>query len=286
MDKNFDNILRLFGLPNASEITKLNKGHSNRTYDVKCGGGRYILQSLNKNIFEFPQRIMNNISSIERAFEKYPESDIEIPHYIYVGGMNYAEYNDELWRIYEYIESRVDDSKNFFEQGFAVGAFLRIVNSADIRFEDCMPRLHEFNIHGLPKRNIHGDTKSDNIIFGKKPTIIDFDTTMVNHVCVDYGDMIRSITTDSFDLQTVREATEGFADGIGGLLTADEIKSLYTGIVLIIAELKERYHEGVRNFPNKTPEQCLERENQLILQLDEFYKHENEIVNIINLCFS
>lgn len=285
MNETFDNILRLFGLPNASEITRLNKGHSNCTYDVKCGGGRYILQSLNKNIFEFPQRIMNNISSIERAFEKYPESGIEIPHYIYVDGRNYTEYNNEVWRIYEYIENRGDDSKNFFEQGFAVGAFLRIVNSADIRFEDCMPRLHDFNIPDLPKRNIHGDTKSDNIIFGKKPTIIDFDTTMINHVCVDYGDMIRSITTNSVDLQSVREATEGFANGIGGLLTANEINSLYMGIVLIIAELKERYHEGVKNFPNNSPEQCFKREQNLILQLDEFHRRKDEVINIINKCF-
>lgn len=285
MDKKFNNILNVFGLPDSSEITELKKGHSNRTYNVKSGGKRYILQSLNKDIFRFPQKIMNNISSIEMAFEKNPGSGIGIPRYIYVGEMNYIEYNNEIWRIYEYIENRGDDSKNLFEQGFAVGTFLRIVNSADIRFEDCMPRLHNFNIPNIPKRNIHGDTKYDNIIFSEKPTIIDFDTTMVNYACVDYGDMIRSITTDSFDLQRIREATAGFAKGVGGLLTADEIKSLYKGIVLIIAELKERYHEGVRNFPNKTPEQCLEREEKLILQLDEFYKHENEIVNIINLCF-
>lgn len=282
---NFDNILNLFGLPKALEITELKKGHSNHTYDVKGSGGRYILQSLNKNIFEFPQRIMNNISSIERAFEKYPESGIEIPHYIYINGRNYTEYNNEVWRIYEYIEDCADGTKNFFEQGLTIGTFLRIVNSADIRFEDCMPQLHNFNIDGLPKRNIHGDTKSDNIIFGKKTAIIDFDTTMVNHVCVDYGDMIRSITTDSFDLKRIYEATKGFANGVNGLLTYDEIKSLYLGIVLIIKELAKRYHEGVKNFPNKTPEQCLEREKKLILQLDEFYRHENEIISIINNCF-
>ncbi len=285
MNENFNNILRLFGLPNASEITKLNKGHSNRTYDVKCGDRRYILQSLNKDIFEFPQRIMNNISSIERAFEKYPESGIEIPHYIYVGGRNYIEYNNEIWRIYEYIENRTDNRKNFFEQGFAVGAFLRIVNTADVQFEDCMPRLHEFNIPSLPKRNIHGDTKSDNIIFGKKPTIIDFDTTMVNHVCVDYGDMIRSITTNSFDLQAVREATEGFANGVGGLLTDDEINSLHRGIALIISELIGRYHEGNKNFPNKTPEQCMARENELKVQINKFFKHQLAIKELIKKCF-
>ena len=147
-----------------------------------------------------------------------------------------------------------------------------------------LKRLHNFELD-LPLRNIHGDTKADNIIFGEKTAIIDFDTAMRGYVCTDYGDMIRSVTTGNPDLQAVSDVTRGFADGIGGIITDSEKNTLYSGIVLIIAELARRYHGGNRNFPNKTPEQCLEREKQLMNQLEWISGHKSNIINIINKCF-
>ena len=223
---------------------------------------------------------MNNISLIERAFQS--EKSIIVPHYLSCSGRNYAEYNGEIWRMYGYIENTSCIPYNF-DYGFAVGRFLRVVNSYGFEFENPI-NLHDFRLN-LPLRNIHGDTKSDNIIFGKKTAIIDLDNAMRSYICADYGDMIRSVTTESFDLQAIYDTTKGFAKGIGDLLTAKEISTLYSGIVLIITELKDRYHSGIKNFPNKTSEQCLEREKSLILQLDEFYSHEDEIKNIINRCF-
>ena len=288
MNKNFNDILTLFELPQPEKVTELKKGHSNRTYEVEIENSRYILQSLNGTIFKFPDRITRNIQVIESTFEKFPDCGIGIPEYLTSGGKTHVEFNGEIWRIYKYIESSGSCVDKNFQHGFAIGTFLRVVNSSDVEFENCMPELHDFNIPGLPKRNIHGDTKADNVIFGTRPTVIDLDTTMRDHVFVDYGDMIRSLTTKGFDIEVIGEATAGFAKGLDGMLTAEEVKSLELGADLIISELMERYYQGyqgMNNFPNKTPEQCLERSREHVLQLKEFHDHKKEVADIIEKSF-
>lgn len=279
---NLRKIAESFGLADIGEVSELRSGHINRTYCIACSSGRYILQSLNREIFAEPEIIMRNISRIEEAFRS--EEIIDIPHYLSCGGRNYAELEGEIWRIYRYIEEYPQPGNRNHAHGYAVGRFLKIINSCGAEFETPI-NLHKFELD-LPLRNIHGDTKADNIIFGRKTTVIDFDTAMRGYICADYGDMIRSATTKYVDMQTVREITEGFAEGLGGLLTASEVDSLYLGIVLIIQELAGRYRVGNKNFPNKTAEECLIREKELAVQLEKFHEHRDDIMKMIKTCFS
>lgn len=272
----------LFGLSQSDKISELSTGHINKTYLCECDSGKYILQLLNRDIFRNPEIVMKNISAVESAFEKYPDEMVFVPHYLSCEGKNYIEHSGEIWRIYEYTEGNSGYSP--YRHGFAVGRFLKIVNSCEISLETVL-NLHNFGNMGLPLRNIHGDTKADNIIFDERLTVIDLDTAMPGYICADYGDMIRSVTAGEFSLSVVYDATKGFAEGLDGLLTAEEIDSLYSGIVRIIGELAERYSDGQKNFPNKTAEQCLVRERELKAQLEAVEGCEKEIKGIINKCF-
>ncbi len=274
-------ITEKFGLADILSASKVRLGHINRTYCIRCSSGSYILQSLNRTIFADPEIIMGNISLIEQAFRD--EEIIAIPRYLSCGGRNYAELDGEIWRMYRYIEECPRTEGRNRAHGYAVGRFMRLVNSCGVEFKTPVD-LHGFELD-LPLRNIHGDTKADNIIFGRKTTVIDFDTAMRGYACADYGDMIRSLTTKRFDIQIVRDVTEGFAEGLEGLLTQPETDSLYSGIVLIIQELAGRYHGGNKNFPNKTDDECLARENELNVQLNKIEEHERAIKDIINGCF-
>ena len=275
-------ILKMYGLTGKISVSLLSSGHINKTYLCECDNRKYILQSLNRDIFRSPEIIMRNISAVESAFEKYSDEMVFVPHYLSCEGRNYIEHNGEIWRIYEYTDGNSGYSP--YRHGFAVGRFLKIVNSAGIRLKNTL-NLHDFGNMKLPMRNIHGDTKADNIIFGERLTVIDLDTVMSGYICADYGDMIRSVTAEKFSLSAVSEATKGFAKGLDGLLTTEEIDSLYSGIVLIISELAERYSGGQKNFPNKTAEQCLARERELKSQLEAVESCGNEIREIINKCF-
>lgn len=277
----FTDITEKFGVTDIISVNEMKTGHTNRTYLIECEAGKYILQSLNRDIFKNPEIVMNNISIIEQAFAD--EKNIAIPYYLSCNDRNYMEQDGEIWRICQYIKENPNTKNKDYSYGYAVGRFLYIVNSGEFEFTTPI-NLHDFKAN-LPLRNIHGDTKLDNIIFGDKTAIIDFDTAMRGYICADYGDMIRSVTTKSFNLSTIYEVTHGFANGIGKILTDNEIKTLYFGIILIINELLYRYQGGNRNFPNKTPEQCIEREKQLTIQLDRINRHEDDIINIINECF-
>ena len=275
-------IAERFGLTDIASIEELKSGHINKTYLVTNGGCKYILQTLNRAIFPEPDIVMKNILLIGKAFEN--EHEIAVPCCLSGDFGNFTEYNGEIWRAYKYIENCGEYSH--YVHGYAAGRFINVVNSADIEFGNPLAELHDFYLPDVPKRNIHGDTKADNIIFGEKPAMIDLDTAMRGYICADYGDMIRSVTTKNFDLTEIREVTRGFADGVGEILTDIEKKSLYNGIILIIAELQDRYSAGVKNFPNKTEEQCLERAESLALQLGEIRRHEEEIIKIINEYFA
>lgn len=276
---NFLEITQKFGISDVFSVDELKSGHINKTYLINK---KYVLQSVNRDIFKNPEIIMNNISLIEKAFAN--EKTIAVPHYLSCCGKNYTEQDGEIWRICGYINENPNAENKNYSYGYAVGRFLRVVNTSGFEFENTI-NLHNFGLN-LPIRNIHGDTKTDNIIFGEKITIIDFDTAMCGYICTDYGDMIRSATTDSVNLQTIKEVTQGFSKGIDGLLTNSEIKNLCSGIIVVTTELFERYLNGKKNFPNKTHEECIERANQLNIQLNEFYKYKNEIMGIVEECFS
>ncbi|MDE6775231.1 MAG: phosphotransferase [Ruminococcus sp.] len=281
-------ITELFGVYGVVSIEKLKDGHINETYIVECKTERYILQSINRNVFEKPETIMRNISFIEDVFVS--EHRVVVPRFMKCSGRNYARYDGKIWRFYEYIGSWDNYPNKEYIHGFAVGTFMRVVNSGDFKFRNTISGFHDFG-DGMeifkslmPMRNIHGDTKASNIIYSERPAVIDLDTAMYSFAMVDYGDMIRSITAGGVDLNAVRRATKGFADGLEGMLTGAEVNSLYYGIILVIRELFRRY-SNEHGFPNMTSEQCSKRAEQLIVQLGYIRKNENAIVKIINECF-
>lgn len=282
MDTVIKRIASLFGVGDIVSITKLKKGNINRTFLLEnSSGSRYILQSLNREIFKCPEIIAENTDMIARAFSENPDCGVRVPDFLKSGTKGYIEKNGEIWRMYGYIEPAGEYS--CYTHGFAVGRFLRVINSDDFKLQIPM-KLHDFDL-SLPVRNIHGDTKADNIIFGETPAVIDLDTASRGYAFVDFGDMLRSVTSDGFDMEKIHEAVSGFAEGVGDLLTNHEINNLAAGTLLVIIELSRRYCDGNKNFPNKSPEQCRERQRQLVHQLEDFHSHETEISSMIQTIF-
>ena len=136
----------------------------------------------------------------------------------------------------------------------------------------------------VPKRNIHGDAKADNIIIGKPCTVIDLDTAMNGYAALDYGDMVRS--SDTGDTEAL---TRGFAEGLDWMLTDREVQSLYYGVLWCTGELAARYLTDVyadnRYFSGKSREQCRERAESLMIQLRDFVSMKPYFERIIKNAF-
>lgn len=286
------------------KISPVNTGHINRTYLVEDRTGKYILQSLNRNVFKNPHAVMDNIKKIEQVFDNSGQNRIKVPHYLTAGDSSFIELNGEIWRVYEYAEHSGFPENRDYLTGYAFGRFINLLNRENIVLENTIDNFHDFDRYynrlpadimkrfdglrgkleifsDIPVRNVHNDAKTDNIIFGDGITIIDLDTSMKGFVAVDYGDMIRSGGN-------IENITKGFSDGLDGILTGAEINSLYYGILYVTAELAVRYIidsiAEERYFITKTPGQCRKRAEDLTAQL-EYFENNSGIENIISKAF-
>jgi aminoglycoside phosphotransferase (APT) family kinase protein len=140
-------------------------------------------------------------------------------------------------------------------------------------------RLVGLNREGrLPLRVTHNDCKLNNVMIddvtGEGICVIDLDTVMPGLSLYDFGDMVRTATSpapeDERDLSKVRmqmpmfEAlVEGFLEGAGAILTAEEIEQLPFAGKLIALETGMRfltdYLDGDIYFKTARPDHNLDR---------------------------
>lgn len=311
-------IASLFGVSDVSEISELKGGHINRTYLVTAASGRYVLQSLNREVFAYPETVMRNISAVGEAFSRLENSPVTVPRYLLARGTNFLEVGGEIWRMYGYAAAEKTEKSGEYLTGLSFGTFIKVVNGENVRLGTAIDGFHSFSRYfeklsriapekaelfkgirerldgifteKLPMRNVHNDAKADNVIIGRQCTVIDLDTAMPGYAALDYGDMIRSVCKGTApDMTAVGEITRGFAEGLDGLLTGEEIASLYYGILCAAGELSMRYYiDGVgRNgyFKGKTPGECIYRGDELYAQLCMFTDYEAEICRIIAEAF-
>lgn len=307
------NIPLLFGIVGDVTVSELGAGHINRTFLVERGGERYILQSLNTGVFRRPEAVMSNIALVERAVSA--QSDVAVPRYLTAGDRSFVAADGEVWRMYCYTEKTGTDIEPF-RIGYSYGAFIRALNGPEIAAASAIDGFHDFERYylrleeicpdipsqlkdlrgrlkgcfsGVPKRIIHGDAKPDNVITGEPSTVIDLDTVMKGYAALDYGDMVRSVAGRE-NIELAEAITQGFAAGLKGMLTEAEVGTLYCGVLWATGELAVRYltdfYSRERYFRGKTRQQCLERSEQLLAQLETFTAAEKELAEIINKAFA
>ena len=320
-----ESLAAVFGIK-ADTVTELNTGHINRTCLITSDSGRYILQSLNPAVFTPPGTVERNLSEVIRCMSS--AGDISVPEYLSApeGGL-FLRSDGAAWRMYRYADGGVSAKETLFCAGYSCGAFMRTLGSGKPELTSAIDGFHDISHHfrqltdafgetetsaehrellsflteqyervcsvfsGLPLRPIHGDAKGDNFVLTGVPedgTAIDLDNVMYSYAAVDYGDLIRSLA-GAGDISAAEQLTEGFAAGLDGALSPEEISSLYDGVIYVTAELAIRYltdHlRGAVFFRSKTPEQCLERTRQLCVQLRAFEACENKFRSMTERCF-
>lgn len=306
-------------------LSKIGNGHINSTWLAEFKSDKIIIQSLNNNVFKDFQAVANNIEIISAIFNKLPYSDVTIPFFFSTSDGKKSLIDDNLmYRVYSYSENS-SPKNSIFLTGYAYGKFIRIITDNKPKKQSFIPTISNFHSfphyfrkltmlekesalkkldkgiiarisslldtlisvfdNDLTKRIIHNDAKADNVILGSPLTVIDLDTVMEGYVAIDYGDTIRSLTAKNFSLDTIREVTKGYAHGLDGLLSNDEIISLFYGILYVTGELAVRYlSDYIGNsgyFSDKTPSMCLSRANELFSQLNIFTMHQDDITSII-----
>jgi len=108
----------------------------------------------------------------------------------------------------------------------------------------------------LPIRTVHNDTKLNNLLFDRQTQqplcVIDWDTAMPGLVAHDFGDMVRTMATDTAEDETelsrmrilperLAAIERGYLAATRDWLTPDEIDTLNLGIRTILFEQAVRF---------------------------------------------
>ena len=236
MDNSIDQILSQFFIDPISEIRRIESGHINDTYLV-TGDMSYICQKLKAGLFEGRSGILEeNYRKLCLAYKTVHEDipDWNIPEWLFCkdGGYFYRDEDENLWRVYRYIDGEVKTRIEGESEAFCVGeglarlhlilsAFPHLPALAIPHYRDLswyyaqyktldgkdaernrvldhliMENVDDFLNLKLPAdHGIHGDAKLSNAIFSKEGRIISFidmDTLMPGNILDDLADCIRS----------------------------------------------------------------------------------------------
>jgi hypothetical protein len=162
-----------------------------------------------------------------------------------------------------------------------------------------------FEAGHLPERIVHNDAKLNNLLFDKQINhavcVIDLDTVMPGLAVLDFGDMVRSTTSqageDETDLSRIglrmeyyEALVEGYLRSTSAFLTGTEIESLSLASKIITIEIGLRFLTdflcGDAYFGSQRPDHNLHRARAqfaLAASIDEQFAEMQEVVNDVAL---
>lgn len=129
----------------------IEKGHINKTWLIQTTERRYILQSINENVFRNIFGLTNNMLAVIEHLKFKGEQTLSVINT--KDNQPYYKQNGSTFRMFEYIENVVtyDVTPNeivFYEAGKALGRFQKALIDFDAsKLEETIP-----NFHNTPKR--------------------------------------------------------------------------------------------------------------------------------------
>jgi len=144
-------ILEAYGFDaNAIEVHQTGSGHINRTYLLSVTGGKkYILQSLNTQVFKDPEAIAHNIETVAAWLKAHDPAYLFPAPLPTLNGELMARHNDEYWRLMPYIPDTVafdalNEPKQAYEAAKQFGKLSRLLNDFDVsRLKPTIPGFHD-----------------------------------------------------------------------------------------------------------------------------------------------
>lgn len=133
-------------------VSRYGNGHINDTYLLTDITAReYILQRINKKVFQDPEALMNNVAAvIEHLRKASPENSADLKLVQAFNG-NYwvQDAEGEYWRLFEFIDDSIclekaDNPEIFRESAVAFGTFQRLLSDFDASLlVETIPHFHD-----------------------------------------------------------------------------------------------------------------------------------------------
>ena len=194
-----------------------------------------------------------------------------------------------------------------FDEALAADAFNRAAGAtaeieAVLARRESASRLMDLLTAGqLPQRVVHNDAKLSNVMLdettGEALAVVDLDLVMQGTGLFDYGDMLRSLTTDADEdepdpsnvvlrLDLFEALTRGYLRHARSFLSETEVANLVWSGRIITLEQAVRflgdYLAGDRYYKTDRPNQNLERARTQVKLLAEMEAREPEMHRLID----
>ena len=135
---------------NAVSWEEFGHGHINSTFKINTDtGAEYILQKINKYVFQNPIRLMANVTAVTDYLRQRVEDPRMTLHVIQTrDGRSYCrDENDDFWRMYDFMQGFCLDApesdEDFYQSGLAFGRFQELL--ADFPAETLFETIPEFH---------------------------------------------------------------------------------------------------------------------------------------------
>ncbi|MDQ8006684.1 MAG: aminoglycoside phosphotransferase family protein [Pedobacter sp.] len=150
-----ENVLNAYSLTSKNiKLQQIGSGHINRTYLLTNlqNGEKFVLQSINTNIFPEPTTIANNIKRVASYL------NLNFPDYLFpaplktISGEEMAIYNDQYWRLTPFMENTValdalTSPKQAYEAAKQFGKLSRLLDGFDsTRLKPAIVGFHDLEL--------------------------------------------------------------------------------------------------------------------------------------------
>ena len=275
-------VLQLVPTKTGGYLYEDNEGHFWRAYDYIAGASAYDSPCKDAHIYETGRAF----GEFQKLLADFPADELHA---------TIPDFHNTTKRFYAFVASVAADR---------AGRVRHVENEIEFMFEHrkLMNRIVTKLDNGeLPLRVTHNDTKINNILIDnetdKATCVIDLDTVMPGSSLYDYGDAIRFCASTAaedepdtkkikLDMHAFRLFTEGFLSETNGFLSADEIRQLPLGVLVITCELAMRfltdYIDGDVYFKVRSPEHNLVRARAQMALLTDMESKYEEMCGIID----
>lgn len=168
-EERLQKVVEAFCLPeNLKEMIPYGSGHINDTFrltfETENGTERFILQRMNKNVFQKPEELMENVIGVTLWLKKKIEENGGDPRRetlnlvpTHEGRLFYVDSDGDYWRVYLFIEKassydQVNDKEDFYQSAVAFGHFQQMLadypaetlHETIVNFHNTIDRLRKF----------------------------------------------------------------------------------------------------------------------------------------------
>lgn len=243
-----------------TKVKKFGDGHINETYLLETDNDKVVIQKVNKSYDK-----VGNIERVANFLEKKEFPSVRVL---------------KNWRVVSFVKGKPIKVKKATNKQLKsaielVVKFHNIIQDFEVR-NGCNPHKKIKEFESLPKRNIHGDMRFDNILFkdDRAIAIIDLDTVTEDYIVWELANIIFMWcggVSGKPDLKRIQNIKKWYFE-LEDFWTEKE-KNILDSVVKLFSKEKHEQFKNYDYFKKLSKEYCDKRSENAMKFLKKYEKN-------------